>query len=162
MTNSNISFLHVENQQFEISVRTSLVKNLELIKFLIAGFSSLCFLIGAIFFVLGAKPVAGFLSFELVLLCIVYKHTVNSAKSETTLIFGQKKLMLRERDMRGNTCYTGFDLSQVSLYLENRTSVDPNLILSQGKKNKKVCNFISKLEKEKLLKIINHQIQVRR
>ena len=36
--------------------------------------------------------------------------------------------------------------------LESSSWVDPNLVVFQGKKNKNVCNFISRLEKENLLK----------
>ena len=161
MINSNIFFLNLEGQQFGISVRSSLLKQLGTIKHLLIGFSVVCFLLGLVFFVIGAKPVLGFMGFEIILLCILYNYTINNAKSEATFIFGQKKLIIKERDKRGNTCYTGFDINKVKVYLEFRSGADPNLIIFQGKKNKNVCNFIPKLEKEKLLKIINHQIQSR-
>ena len=162
MINSNIFFLNLEGQQFGIGVRSSLLKQLGTIKHLLIGFCAVCFLLGLVFFVVGAKPVLGFMGFEIILLCVLYKYTINNAKREVTLIFGEKKLIIKERDKSGNTCYTGFDVNKVKVYLEPSSDVDPNLIVSQGKKNKNVCNFIPKLEKEKLLKIINHQIQVRR
>ncbi len=78
------------------------------------------------------------------------------------LFLGKKKLIIKERDKLGNTYYTGFDVNKVRVHLESISGVDSNLIVSQGKKTKNICNFISKLEKEKLLKIINHHIQARR
>ena len=147
MINSNIFFLNLEGQQFGISVRSSLLKQLGTIKHLLTGFCAVCFLLGLVFFVVGAKPVLGFMGFEIILLWVLYKYTINNAKSEATLIFGQKKLIIKERDKKGDTCYTGFDVNKVKVYLEPISDVDPNLIVSQGKKNKNVCNFIPKLEK---------------
>ena len=162
MTKSNIFFLNLEGQQFGISVRSGMLKQLGTIKRLLFGFGTVCFLLGLVFFVVGAKPVLGFMGFEIIFLCVLYKYTENNAKSEVTLIFGQKKIIIKERDKRGNTCYTGFDANKTRVRLEPVGEVDSNLIVSQGNKNKNLCNFISKLEKEKLLKIINHHIQAGR
>ncbi len=91
MTNSNIFFLNLEGQQLGISVRCSLLKQLGTIKHLLVGFGAISFLLGLVFFVVGAKPVLGFMGFEIIFLCVLYQHTQNNAKSEATLIFGQKK-----------------------------------------------------------------------
>ena len=162
MTQTNIFFLSLEGQQFGISVRSSLLKKLGTIRHLLFGFCAICFLLGLVFFVIGAKPVLGFMGFEIILICILYKYTENNAKRETTLIFGQQKLIIKERDQGGNISYTGFDVNKVKVRLESSSWVDPNLVVFQGKKNKNVCNFISRLEKENLLKIINHQIKAKR
>ena len=73
-----------------------------------------------------------------------------------------QKLLIKERDQGGNISYTGFDVNKVKVRLESSSWVDSNLVVYQGKKNKNVCNFISRLEKENLLKTINQQTKAKR
>ena len=94
MTQTNIFFLSLEGQQFGIRVRSNLLKKLGTIRHLLFGFCAICFLLGLVFFVIGAKPVLGFMGFEIILICVLYKYTENNAKRETTLIFGQQKLII--------------------------------------------------------------------
>ena len=113
-------------------MRSSLLKQLGTIKHLLIVFSVVCFLLGLVFFVIGAKPVLGFMGFEIILLCVLYKYTINNAKSEATLIFGQKKLIIKERDKRGNTCYTGFDINKARIN-ELNIGEDKSLEVSKEK-----------------------------
>ena len=134
----------------EAYLSPSVAIKLSAARWILTLFGCVCFIVGLTFSVIGARPVMGFMGFEIILLFVAYRFCVRNSRMAEELILSGQGLIVRRIDRCGNVSITNLEPNWLRVEIGRVKGVFRHIILASKGRNYIVGSFLAPEEQLEL------------